>query len=165
MPLRKKGMVLALVLVLSVIVMVLGMAFIGSRAVMYQNSARLGEAAQARALAEAGLEDCRIKLDKDPGFPPPGREEQTKFSYSEDVTDSSGELVGYYEVTVDSSHAVGPYYVVRIDSVGRAGTRAEPVAQHTIEAELDVAVEDRASPGSPNPRHFRFLRWDSSQNP
>ena len=160
-----KGFVLALVLLLSVIMLILGMAFIGSRALLYRGSSRAGELAQAKALAEAGMEDARVKLDKDPDFPPPGRDEQDDFSYSEDVQDISGRTVGYYEVLINSTHRVGPYAVLRIEAIGRVGPRDKPVAQHSIEAELDVSAQDRSDPNLPNPRHFQFQRWDSSQNP
>ena len=165
MRISNKGFVLALVLLLSVIMLILGMAFIGSRALLYQGSSRVSDLAQAKALAEAGLEDARVKLDKDPDFPPPGRDEQDDFSYSEDVQDISGRTVGYYEVLINSTHRVGPYSVLRIKSIGRVGPREEPFAQHSIEAELDVSAEDRSNPTLSNPRHFQFQRWDSSQNP
>lgn len=161
---KNRGFVLALVLLLSVVMTILGMAFIGSRAILYQGSSRTGDLAQAKALAEAGMEDCRVKLDKDPNFPPPGRDGQTQFSYSEDVESLAGVPIGYYEVTVDSLHSVGPYSILKIESIGRVGPRNEPIAQHTIEAELDVAQQDRTDPLLPNPNTFRFLRYDSSQN-
>ena len=161
----KRGMVLVVVLLLSIVMAIMGMAFIGSRALLYQESSRIGEQALAKAFAESGLEDARVKLDKDPDFPPPGREEQNSFSYSEDMSDLSGNFLGYYEVTIDTTYAVEPYSILRITSVGRVGPRDKPRGQHVLRAELDIAQTDRSDPNLLNPRNFVFSRWSSSQNP
>jgi type II secretory pathway component PulK len=156
---KRKAFVLVVVLLLSVIITLLGMAFVGSRAVLYRGVSLVGEQAMARSFAESGLEDARVKLNKDFAFPPPGREEQKTFSYSEDMVDSSGTLLGYYEVKIDMEYAVAPYSILRLSSIGRVGPREEPFAEHVIEAELDISETDRTNTSAPNPRYFEYIRY------
>ena len=157
--------VLILVLLLGVVLVILGLAFLGTRSLQYIGAVRSGDAAQARALAEAGMEDARVKLDKDPDFPPAAGDEQPEFAWSEELLDADGQPVGYYEVEVRSTHAVYPYSVLEITSVGRVGPRASPVSQHAIVAELDISPMDHGDQALPNPELFRFHRWTSSLSP
>ncbi len=69
------------------------------------------------------MEDARIKLDKDPSFPPSGGLDQFVYSYSENLLDTSGNLVGFYEVQINSTHRVYPFGVLKIRSIGRVGQR------------------------------------------
>ena len=158
------GFVLAMVLMLSVLFLVIGIGFISSKAALYKGVGQSDLEAQAQALAEAGMEDARVKLDKDPDFPPPGGLDQFVFSYSENLLDTSGNLIGFYEIQIDSTHRVYPYSVVKIRSIGRVGERGRPSAQHTIEAELDITAVSRSDSSLPNPRNFQFHRWNSSKN-
>ncbi|MEW6278227.1 MAG: hypothetical protein AB1758_06370, partial [Candidatus Eremiobacterota bacterium] len=112
-------------------------------------------------LARAGLEEARIKLQKDLTFPP--CEEQPAFDYSEDLADLDGNPMGHYEVRVDMTWTDAPYGIAHITAVGRTGSRASPTAQHTIQAELDVLPTDRSNPANPNPNLFRWVRWAESQ--
>lgn len=161
---RQKGFVLAMVLMLTVLFLIIGIGFISSKASIYKGVGQSGAEAQAEALAEAGMEDARVKLDKDPYFPPAGGLDQVVFSYSEDLADTAGNVVGSYEVQIDDTHKIYPFGVLKIRSIGRVGPRDAPTAQHTIEAELDVSPFDRSDPAVSNPRNFKFNRWKSSQN-
>ncbi|MEW6277206.1 MAG: hypothetical protein AB1758_01185 [Candidatus Eremiobacterota bacterium] len=167
---RSRAFLLVTVLLLTVILAIAGMAFLSTRSLQYQSTARFREAAQARALARAGLEDARVKLQKDLRFPPPASQSQVIFAYSEDVTDLDGQPVGHYVVEVDRTWAEAPYGVLKVISTGRTGRRDRPGAQQTIRAELDVLPTDRANPAdpdpatNPNPTLFRFLRWRESQS-
>lgn len=153
---RRRGFVLIAALLVTLILVVAGMAYLGSRVSQYRGAAKGLEGAQARALARAGLEDARVKLEKDYRFPPPSAQDQTVFTYSEDVTDGAT-VVGHYTVSVNTTYENGPYTVIRITSVGVVGSRANPSAQATIHADLDASQVD------PD-RIYRFLRWEESTN-
>ena len=121
------------------------------------------KAARARGLAEAGLEDARVKLDKDVNFPPPGDVDQTLFTYTEEVRDYSNKIVGYYTVTVDSRWKVPKNppdptapSVVLVTSVGSLGTDPlKPEASFALRMELDV--DDDYEQGPPEP--YQLSDW------
>lgn len=142
-------------LLLCVLLLVLGVGFLGKRAAQSQAGAAESLAAKARALAEAGIEDARVKLDKDLFFPPPGDVDQTQFSYQEALYDASGaNLAGYYDVVIDLSqrHAPDPpdpYYpsIILVTSTGLVGDNPKaPLAAVTLRMEIDV---DEGDPGPP----------------
>ena len=100
----RRGFALILVLLLIILLLTIGMAFMGKRSPQYDAAYQAALQVQARALAEAGLEDAHQKLMKDLNFPPLGDRDQNVFSYSEQVTEvGSGAVVGYYFVTLDLS--------------------------------------------------------------
>ncbi len=153
---RRPGFIMIAALLITVILVVAGMAYLGSRVAQYRGAAKGLEAAQARALARAGIEDARVKLEKDYRFPPQSAYDQPVFTYSEDVRDG-GTVIGSYTVSIDEMHRSSPFFVLRITSVGVVGNRTSPSAQATIRADLDTSTAD------PN-RVFRFLRWEESTN-
>ena len=78
------------------VALVAGMGLMMSQISNYHGVQSAEEAAQALYLARAGLEDARLKLERDLQFPPrgdgnymedtsAGLQEQTLFTYSEDV--------------------------------------------------------------------------------
>ncbi len=81
-------------LLLSVRLVIVGLAYLGTRAQLYRSATRSVAAAQAQALAWAGLEDAKAKLHKIYSFPPAGALGQETYTYFEEVTDSDGQLVG-----------------------------------------------------------------------
>jgi len=139
------------------ILVVLGFGFLGSRVGQYQSTGQSVLAAQARALARAGIENARAKLNYDIAFPPLSGPKQFLYNYSEEVTDSSNTFAGSYKVTLDASQAlIPPYYLLVISSQGLAGPKSAPLATHTYRAYLDV------SPilVPPSPTHFQIVRFD-----
>lgn len=152
---------LVVALLLTVILLLMGMGLIGKRSLEYSSIPALAARAQACALAQAGMEDARVKLEKDLFFPPVEGFFQTTFTYTEEVTDpDTGDRVGSYTVSVTLDRKLEPYKIVRILSVGSAGPLVnDPAARYKIYAELDVANEDRNNPGNANPRLFRFIHW------
>ncbi len=146
---------------LCTLLLIIGMGFVAQRSLEYGSVSELQDKAQARQLAMAGIEDARVKLEKDPFFPQVGGFGQPDFTYSEELKDpSDSSLVGIYKVTIDVRLKEEPFRVVRILSAGYAGPdRANPLATYTIYAELDVATFDREKPGSENPKLFRFIDW------
>ncbi|MHC9539749.1 MAG: hypothetical protein AB9903_09515 [Vulcanimicrobiota bacterium] len=160
---REKGSLLIMSLLLSLVLLILGMAFLTVKSMRYKGSAMAGAYAQVSAIAEAGIEDARIKIAKDPEFPPPGDKDQNVFCYSESVLDIDGTtLIGTYTVTIDSSMNYPPYLVIRITSTGLAGPLEEPYAKKTIETELDMSEKLRDNPAAVNPNFFRFINWKES---
>ncbi len=142
----RRGFVLVFSLLLLLLMALGGMILLGQRAAQYRAAALAPKTALARALAQAGLEDARVKLEKDLNFPPPGDLNQVLFSYEEAVRDLDGQLVGHYFVTVDGRHRVpeqppaayAPSLVV-VTAMGRAGPDPEaPEAVYGLRMEVDV---------------------------
>ncbi len=142
-----------------VLVVVLGL--LGARALEYSSTTRMQQVLMAQGLAEAGMENARVKLEKDMFFPPLGGYGQTAFAFSEDMTDPANPLitVGSYTVMVDCLKRESPYCVVRLQSVGSAGDRLNPRARYRIYAEIDVSSYNRATNLAPNPTLFRYILW------
>ncbi|MFN8608412.1 MAG: hypothetical protein U0931_12820 [Vulcanimicrobiota bacterium] len=142
----RRGFVLIFSLLLLLLLALGGMILLGQRAAQYRASVLASKTAVARALAQAGLEDARVKLEKDLNFPPPGDQNQVVFSYDEPVTDLDGKLVGYYFVTVDSRHrtplqppAPNEPSIVVVTAMGRAGQDPkEPEAVYALSMEVEV---------------------------
>jgi hypothetical protein len=158
---RRRGFALVLALLLVSLLLIFGLAFLGKRSWQYRASVNNALRTQAQALAEAGMEDVRSKLEKDYDFPP-GRNKPFSaavYSYCEDLSFGASP-VGSYTVTVDLGRRLGPFHVIRVASVGFAGPdRMNPQATFRIYAELDICPEDRNSAGNPNPTYFRWINW------
>ena len=141
---KRRGSLLIMVLLLLGILFALGLGYLSSRVARYRASASSRAAVQAEALAYAGLEDARVKLNRDHSFPPAGAEEQPSFTYTEELTDFDGQPAGYYLVSVDVLYGGSPYYLVRVTSTGAVGPRDRPLARRTFEAEWNRS--DRSGP-------------------
>lgn len=154
---RRHGFILVVCLLLLSLFLLGGMAMMGQRAAQYRGAAMLQKLARARALAEAGLEDFRVKLQKDQNFPPPGDQHQNLFTYSEIVTDMANNRVGHYTVTVDSRYRTPSQppdpespSVVLATSVGALGSdRLRPEAVYALRLEVDVDDEFLIAPNPP----------------
>lgn len=162
-----RAFTLVLALLIAVLLLVVGMGFLGVRALEFGSTPRFQQEAVAQALAEAGMEDARVKLEKDQFFPPVSGYGRDSFTYSEDVTDPDTSkgivVVGSYTVAVDCSKREQPYRVVRILSTGSAGpSRLNPTARYRIYAEIDVNGLDRADPTKKNPYLYRYIDWRES---
>lgn len=156
-PRSRRAFLLIMALILIIILVVMGFGFLGSRVGQYQSTGRAVNAAQARAIARAGIEDARAKLNLDIGFPPPPGAGQPSFTYVEDLQDMSGAAVGFYRVRFDWSKAYeAPYFVLSLTSTGYLGPRTAPVAQHTYRAYIDVSPIK--SPKSPT--YYQVVRFD-----
>ncbi len=156
---RAGSTLLAAVLV-TALMLVMGLAFLGKRALQYQTTERSLAAAQARALAQAGLEDVRVKLLKDYQFPPRNGDEQTLFVYTEPLTElGSARPLGHYTVAIDRTFSREPYGILRITVTGHLGPKDDPVARSQIYAEYDVAKKDHTNPSVDNPNLYEFILW------
>jgi len=149
---RSRGSVLVAVLMLLAILFILGLAMLTKQMQAYRGAALMKEGAQAEALAEAGLEDARVKWEKDYEFPPPGPPDQTTFTYAEELRTAGNVLIGNYEVTVDRAYAGPPTWLLRIAVTGTAGSTSKRLL-----AELDLSPKVRTNPAADNPNLGRFL--------
>ncbi len=156
----KRGAALMIVLFLVLLLLVLGMAFLGKQVFSYRSSTQAALSQQALGLAWAGLERCRAKLSKDIEFPPKSAQDQSWFSYTEEIFDLDGVTrLGNCSVTVDSRWAGPPYGVLLITAEGRVLRAGTVVSTRTLQAELDVLPGERGNPGNPNPTLWEYLNW------
>lgn len=146
--------------------LVLGMGFLSKKAAQLRATKQSLNAYKAKALAWAGLEDIRVKLNKDPTFPPGLGRQQNYFAYTERMHNSAGEEIGTYSVEVDLRYENHPYRVLVVTSTGRVGTGAIS-ARRTIRAEFDIAPDlvagvrdDDQDPSTyTNPNYWRFYNY------
>lgn len=148
---RRRGMLLIVALLVLGVALLAGMGLMSSQVSNYRGVHAAEDAAMALCLAQAGLEDARLKLERDPLFPPQGDgdliepdnpgdkpQEQTLFTYSEDMM-LDGRRIGCYRVSLDSSF-VSAYQFVRIISNGLVGASEAPSAQRVLKVDLDVST-------------------------
>lgn len=128
-------MLYPLVLLLMVLLLVLGGGLL-SRQVGHRKAAAAESAAlRAQGLAEAGLEDFRLKWERDPNFPPPG-DDLDHFAYSQALG------AGRYEVEVDLRFRLAPSQILRVTSRGVVGE-----ASYVLVGEFDVRTPPRRPGG------------------
>jgi len=150
----KRGSALISVLIGLSLLAILGAALLQRQRLAYAEATLARHGLQALALAEAGLEDARLKLEKDGWFPPPGAPTQPRFAYSESL-EWQGKEVGHYQVTIDRSHAFAPHYVLRVEAWG---FEAEQGTRRGLMAEFDTCPHRRGQPDQPSPHPYRLLR-------
>ena len=150
---KKGGFLLVFSLLLTVIISLIALSLLQLRKASYASSQNAILAVQARALARGGIGDAWTKLGKDPFFPGGIGDEQKRFSYRENVTNDTGEVVGSFTVVVDRTHRFS-HQIVKIESQGVAGDLGERSATFTIYTELSVDPDD-----------FRFKSWQEGAAP
>lgn len=160
---RRRGVLLIVAMLVLSLLLILGMGIMGSQQARYRAAVRSVDSAQALCLAEAGLEDVRVKLEKDRSFPPLAADDQSSFSYSETLSNAGQELGSYY-VEIDWSYDVAPYSILKITCIGCVGPRENPRAQRTLRGELQ-RVSNISNVGllPANPTDVTF-RWVSLQD-
>jgi hypothetical protein len=154
----RRGFLLITTLLVSILIFLVCGAMVHRRSRQYEAANHQVAAARALALAEAGLEDARVKLNKDADFPPFGSEDQLVFSYVEQVFGLDGvTALGSYEVTLDMRWREPPMQIYRITSIGTSGEPDSPLAISRLTVELDVAPNLRSDFTQPNPNYFMFV--------
>ena len=148
---ERRAFLLIAVLMISLILLTMGLAFLGSRPALYASAQQAQLAATARALARSGLEDARVKLNKDIQFPPTPGVGQVTFTYMENMV-VGAQTVGSYRVTIDSTYNYPPFSVLSITATGFAGPTGAPTASHTYVAFLDVS-------STASPTFFQYINW------
>ena len=156
---RSPGMMLISTLLISALLVVLGMAYVGKRADQLKANFRTQESCRALEMARAGLESVRVKLDKDPEFPPVSQPGQV-FSYSEPVYDlDETALLGRYEVTIDGHYLIAPYQLLRVRVLGTVEANGLVTAKRTILGEFDMAKYLRTNHSLPNPHYYDLVNF------
>lgn len=150
---RSGGFLLVLCLMLTILLFVLGLSFLGKRAAQYRRVGQAALAAQAKSVCEAGVEDVLLKFQRDYSFPPMASD-QTTFSYSEQIINGT-ERLGGYTVTIDGQYRAAPYLLYVITVVGEAGAQpANPSARRAMRLEIDCSPLERTDvdgDGEPDP--------------
>ncbi len=155
---------LAFGLLVMVLLLVMGLGFLGKQADTYRASAQTAAASQALEVAMAGLEDARVKLMKDFKFPPPGEVDQPQYCYTEILRDPGGQAVGSYTVTIDSRWKGPPSSILKIEVWGYWGDPDNPpISSRRVTAEWEEAeflrgTESLATP-VPNPEVGRLMHF------
>lgn len=141
---RRRGLLVPVLLIIS-LMLVLCLASLSRQPYHYHAARAAVGLAQARSLAEMGLENFRLKWNHDLNFPPLPSAGSGLFTYSEQVNDPiTSDVAGSYVITVDERWRNPPYEVLRVTSDGRSGPAAEPVAHYKIQALLDLSPVPRA---------------------
>ena len=150
---NRRGFLLVFALLLTVLISLIALALLGLKKGGYASSTAAIKAVQARSMARSGIGDLWIKLSKDPFFPGGVGDDQERFSYREEVTDTNGELAGSYQVVLDRKYRFS-HNVLRMECTGISGTLSEDSAHHTIYAELSI-----------EPGDFGFKVWEEGVSP
>lgn len=145
---RRRGMLLVAALLVLGVALVAGIGLMTSQVSSYRGVQSAEDAAMALCLAQSGLEDARLKLERDALFPPHGDgnllkpdighkpQEQALFTYSEDMS-VGGKRVGSYRVSIDTGFA-DRYQFVRVTSSGLVGSSEAPTAQRILKMDIDI---------------------------
>lgn len=167
---RRLGSSLIATLFLVLFLFILGLGFLGRRAPLYDSAVYGVLEARALAIAQAGIEDARVKLNHDHDFPPPGDEEQEVFSYRETLLDVDGAAIGHFDVAVDTSRRAAPVSLIWVTSSGVAQQPGRPrvQARKVLRAEFEVSLLLRGSDFGdqiPNPNYLRLLNLEEVGSP
>lgn len=149
---RPQGSLLVFALLLCVIISLISLSLLQLRKASYSSSQSALRTVQARALARSGLGDLWVKIGKDPFFPGGVGDEQSRFSYRENVLGDGGPI-GSYSVLVDRSRRL-THEILLVESTGVVGQLDAPIAKFTIYAELSTKPDD-----------FRFKTWQEGVAP
>jgi hypothetical protein len=153
----RRGSVLVLVLLLTGLFLIMGAGFLSQR-ISQNKAARSGVGMlQARALAEAGIQEAVAKLSKHRDFPPKADFTHRHYSYSEEVLDRNGKSFGWYTVTIDTTLSGSPNWILRLSSTGYLGDRSRPTAKASLVGEIDLCPFQRPDTRVP-PRRLSNLR-------
>ncbi|MBS2039701.1 hypothetical protein JST97_32245 [bacterium] len=148
---KRRASALLSALLIAVLLFVSGLALVFQMRADFQQRFQASRWAQARALAEAGLEDFRCKLERDPHFPPLQDIEQTVFEFEERVNPQGG-----YQVRSDVSLRKDPWNLILVRSTGYLGDMRRPILLVRLDGEFDVSVKVRSAPASDNPFSYQF---------
>lgn len=166
---RRRGFLLVLCLLMASLVFVMGIGFLGNGSSRYNAATQARTSTQAHHLAMAGIEDARVKIQKDPQFPPSVEadtsNQQVVYTYNEVVTDFSGTTLGSYLVTIDQTYQGDPHWILRVTSRGKVGPLPnQPAGESVIHADFDIHP---ITPGTAHPRDANFVRivnwWEEAQ--
>jgi hypothetical protein len=144
---QERGFMLIISLLLGILLLVLTLALMARDAQRQGQVHQFGRSTQALELAEAGLEDARVKLDKDLRLPLRGDAVQTLINYTETLPDQPQ---ASYTVTIDWSQSAPPIEQIKVTSRG-----AFESYSRTLVELLDVAPK---RDGFLNQGYFRMCQ-------
>lgn len=154
---KRRGLLIPCLLLIA-LMLVLCLATLSRQPHLYRAGRAALTAAQARSLAETGLEEFRARWNHDQDFPPRPSAGTRCFTYSEEVLDPvSGARLGRYLVTVEDTWRDPPYQLLKVESRGEVGAAADPESRYSIEAKLDLCPGTR--PGRSQPTLGQWLEW------
>lgn len=151
--LAKRGFLLVFALLLTVLISMIALGVLGLKKGGYASSQAAVNSIQARSLARAGMADIWVKISKDPFFPAGVGDDQTRFSYREEIENTAGQTVGSYSVLLDRRYRLS-HEIILLECTGVSGTLNSESAHHTIYAELSIRSGD-----------FRFKVWQEGISP
>ena len=136
--LRRRAVALISVLLIGILLFVLTLTFLTKQRLEHQSISFQLQEARARALAQAGLEEVLVKLDKDYNFPPQAGPGQSLFAYTERLKGSDGILHGQYSVKIDQRFRPLPQQILLVEVSGEVGQDSETQRRATLLAFIDV---------------------------
>lgn len=152
---RRGFLIQSLLLIALLLVFCLGL--LGRQPFAYSGAKQTSKMLQARQLALAGMEDVRVKLERDYQTRQLG--EVKSVSYVEDIV-SGSELIGSYHVTINQELQEPPFELLQIECEGLLGKdREHPESRVVISAVFDLCEKNRQGTGN-NPNFFRFIEWN-----
>lgn len=156
---NRRGSALLVTLMINLCLVLLALGLLEKSKGQYGASAAVILEEKARALAWAGLEDCRLKVCRDPLFPPHSDDGQDRFSYVEALYDLDEVTVtGYYRVEIDHDK-LSSDAVLRVHSTGLVGPPDKPEAMVRLSGDLDMSETLRgSSPAVPNPDLGKWIQ-------
>ena len=158
---NRRAFVLVVALFVVTFISLVAFAFLNSSSVGLTTVMSASVEQQALCLAQSGIADARVKLERDPLFPPPVGDDGKFFSYSEEGRDlGGGPVIGIFDVTVDQSCADAPYFLVRLTSTGRVMRQSQEIKK-TVHAEIDLSPTDRRAghTSEDNPNFYKIVNW------
>ena len=154
---KRRGLLIPTLLLIA-LMLVLCLATLSRQPYLYRAGRAALAGAQARSLAETGLEEFRARWNHDQDFPPRPSAGTHRFTYSEEVLDPvTSRPLGRYLITVEDTWRDPPYQLLKVESRGEIGPAADPESRYCIEAKLDLCPDAR--PGRVQANLDEWLEW------
>jgi hypothetical protein len=156
-----RGALLIIALIMTMLLFGMGLAALSIASSKHKECIAIQNALVARSIAEAGMEDARVKCVKDIDFPPAGVAEETVFSYTEKLTDpeNSSTVIGDYVVRIDSSRATTDRLLTIASTGCIRGKNNALIASRTISGQLDISPNIRSAAADKNPDLYQYVNW------
>lgn len=134
------------------LIFIAGIGFLSQASTQYRSVNETVHSTQVLAIAEAGISDALLKLQRDWDFPPRSANDQVIYAYLETLEGTAGNRIGSFQVSIDRSLMLNAQNLLIIHSTGRLGPAEKPVSERTIRVEFDMNM-DRAS-------YFQIVAWN-----
>lgn len=140
MRLRRRGVLLVLVLMLTVILMILAGGFLSTKNQEAVAGKLSFQSFKAREIAYSGLETARVRLLNDANFPPTTLSPLSEvFEVAEVVRDiNDTKDIGRYQLHCDRRWIHEPYRILRVTSIGQVGDDDGNPVRYTLIGEFSL---------------------------